>query len=92
MDQSTNRPIDQLTPELDADLSKLRPEDLRRVRLWVEDRLINAVTPLDIRLQMQMPGTMAADVVYREAARTVKQVVAIVDEIRALAERKAHRA
>jgi len=92
VDQSTNRPIDQLTPELDADLSKLRPEDLRRVRLWVEDRLINAVTPLDIRLQMQMPGTMAADVVYREAARTVKQVVAIVDEIRALAERKAHRA
>ena len=79
-----------LAPELDTDLSRLSPTDLARVRRWAEDRLINAITPLDIRLQMQMPGVMAADNVYREARRTVERILGIVEEVRDLAERKAH--
>ena len=69
----------------DDDLSKLAPEDLRRVCRWVEDRMINAVTPLDMELQRQVPGMMAADVVYQRARRAVDRVVQIVGEVRALA-------
>jgi len=37
----------------DTDLRKLSAEALKLVRAWAEDRLINAVTPLDIRLQLE---------------------------------------
>jgi hypothetical protein len=69
----------------DDDLRKLAPEDLRRVKCYLEDRLVNAVCALDARLQMQCPGTMRADVVYQEARRTVDRVLIIVNEVRALA-------
>ncbi len=71
--------------DMDADLRSLTPETLAVVRRYLEDRLINAVTALDIRLQMQMPGTMAADVVYQEARRTIARILEIVEEVRALA-------
>jgi len=45
----------------DTDLRKLSAEALKLVRAWAEDRLINAVTPLDIRLQLEQPGVLACD-------------------------------
>ena len=69
------------------DLSSLGREDLARVCRWAEDRLINAVTPLDARLQMQCPGTIRADVVYQEAQRAVQRVLAAVEEVRAISRR-----
>jgi hypothetical protein len=72
-------------PALDDDLSKLSPEDLRRVRRWVEDRMINAIYPLSIRLQMEMPGTMGADLTLQEARGAVDRVMEAVEEVRKLA-------
>jgi len=71
-------------PTLDDDLSKLSSEDLRRVCLFIEDRFVNAVAPLDMELQRQMPGVMAADVVYQRARRAVDRVLQIVGEVRGL--------
>ena len=86
-----NRQVAKLpAPDLDVDLSRLSPSDLALVRRWAEDRLINAVTPLDIRLQLEQPGVLACDLTCQEARRTVERIVGIVDEVRALAERKAH--
>jgi hypothetical protein len=85
---------------LDCDLRKLALEDLAIVRRWAEDRLINAVTSLDIRLQLQQPGVLACDLTCQEARRTVERILGIVEEVRKLAagssqlaasaERKAH--
>lgn len=69
----------------DDDLSRLSPEDLARVRRWVEDRFVNAIQPLALRLDMEMPGTIRADPALQEARRTVDRVLARVEEIRALA-------
>ena len=100
-------------PLLDCDLRKLSKEDLALVRRWAEDRLINAVTPLDIRLQLEpltrnvpvadhgdprlsrgeipcQGGVLACDLTCQEARRTVERILGIVEEVRALAERKAH--
>jgi hypothetical protein len=70
---------------LDDDLSKLSPEDLRRVCLYIEDRVGNAINPLAVRLQMEMPGTLAADVTLQAARRTVDRLMAIIKEVRTLA-------
>jgi len=98
---------------LDCDLRKLSPTDLALVRRWAEDRLINAVTPLDIRLQLEpltrnfsaaqtrvpvvchgdipcQGGVLACDLTCQEARRTVERILGIVEEVRGLAERKAH--
>jgi len=83
-------------PDHDTDLSRLTPTDLALVRRWVEDKLINAVTPLDIRLQLEQPGVLACpvgegphshgacDLTCQEARRTVTRILEIVDEVRAL--------
>jgi hypothetical protein len=71
---------------LDDDLTTLRPEDLQRVCRWAEDRLINAVTPLVIRLQDQKPpGGLQRDQVLLAAQRAVNQVLAAVEEVRWMA-------
>jgi hypothetical protein len=71
----------------DDDLSRLSAEDLARVCRWVEDRMINAITPLDVRLQLEMPGTMAADPTLQTARKAVQRVMTAVGELRALARR-----
>jgi len=72
-------------PNLDCDLRKLSKEDLALVRRWAEDRLISAVTPLHIRLQLEQPGVLACDLTCQEARRTVERILGIVDEVRQLA-------
>ena len=65
-------------------LTNLPPEDLGRVRLWIEDRFINAVCPLAIRLNLEMPWMLSADRTLQEAQRAVERVLAAVEEIRRL--------
>ncbi len=69
----------------DTDLTKLSVEDRRIVCAWVEDRFINAITPLGSRLQMEPPGMMAADRTLQVAQKAVEHVMEHVEEIRALA-------
>ncbi len=66
----------------DDDLSPLCPEDLSRVCRWAEDRLVNAVTPLAIRLQGEMAGGVCADHTLVAAQWAVSRVLAAVEEIR----------
>ena len=67
---------------LDDDLSKLSAEDLARVCRFAEDRFLNAITPLDIRLQQEVPGSIRADQTLRAAQGAVKRVLAAVNEVR----------
>ena len=66
----------------DDALTNLPPEDLGRVRRWIEDRFINAVCPLAIRLNLEMPWILSADRTLQEAQRAVERVLAAVEEIR----------
>ena len=66
----------------DEALAKLRPEDLGRVRSWIEDRFVNAVCPLALRLNMEMPWLLSKDSTLQEAQRTIERVLAAVDEVR----------
>jgi hypothetical protein len=71
---------------LHDDLSKLNPTDLERVVRWVEDRMINAITPLDVYLQQEMPGSLRADRTLQAAQVAVRKVMAAVEEVRRMAE------
>ena len=51
--------------------------------------MINAIYPLSIRLQMEMPGTMGADLTLQEARGAVDRVMKAVEEVRAVARQKA---
>ncbi len=66
----------------DDSLASLRPEDLGRVRSWIEDRFINAVFPLALRLNMEMPSLLTKDRTLQEAQRTIDRVLAAVEEVR----------
>jgi len=66
----------------DDSLAGLRPEDLGRVRSWIEDRFINAVCPLALRLNMETPLQLSKDRTLQEARRTVDRVLALVEEVR----------
>ena len=67
---------------VDDSLASLRPEDLGRVRSWIEDRFINAVCPLALRLNMEMPWLLSKDRTLQEAQRTIDRVLAAVEEVR----------
>jgi acetoin utilization deacetylase AcuC-like enzyme len=67
-----------------GDLSTLHPEDLERVCRWVEDRFINAVTPLAIRMQIEFPDGPCADRTLQAAQWAVKGVLEAVEELRTM--------
>ena len=67
---------------LDDDLRHLAPEDLNRVRRWVEDRFVNAVCPLAVRLRLSMPENLRSDYTLQTALVAVERVMAAVDEVR----------
>jgi hypothetical protein len=69
----------------DDDLSGLTPQDLARVCCWAEDRFINAVAALDYRLGLEPPGMLACDATLQVARHAVAQVLAGVEEVRAMA-------
>jgi len=70
-------------PFADDVLTSLAPEDLGRVRRWIEDRFINAVCPLAIHLNnLEMSWMLGADRTLQEAQRAVERVLAAVEEIR----------
>jgi hypothetical protein len=52
------------------------------VRSWVEDRFINAVCPLALRLNMEAPWQLSKDRTLQEARRTIDRVLAAVEEVR----------
>ena len=67
---------------LDDDLKCLAPEDLCRVRRWVEDRFVNAVCALSVRLRLAMPEGVSSDHTLQAAKVAVDRVLAAVDEVR----------
>jgi hypothetical protein len=69
----------------DDDITKLRREDLQIVLAWAQDRLLNAITPLDARLQMESPGVMACDKALQAGVHTCRKIRAAVDELKAAA-------
>lgn len=65
----------------DMDLTKLSPEDRRRVAYFLEHHLINAISPLAVCLDLRAPEDQTL-----EAARHAKRrVVALVNDLRQLA-------
>lgn len=67
---------------LDDDLKNLAPEDLGRVRRWVEDRFVNAVCALAVRLRLAVPESVNSDRTLQAAKVAVDRVLAAVDEVR----------
>jgi len=70
----------------DMDLTQVCPAARARLLAWVEDRMINAVTPLHGRLQIleQRPSAEATAAALKAAQAAVDQVLARVDELRRL--------
>jgi hypothetical protein len=75
-------PAEQQMFSLDDDLKNLAPEDLGRVRRWVEDRFVNAVCPLMVQLRLSMPENVPFDSTHQVAQVAVERVLAAVDEVR----------
>jgi hypothetical protein len=67
---------------LDDDLKNLAPEDLGRVRRWVEDRFVNAVCPLMVQLRLSTPENEPFESTLQVAQVAVERVLAAVDEVR----------
>lgn len=74
----------------DCDLSKLAPDDLVRVLRWVEDRMINAIAPLDMRLSLEPPGAMDCDKTLQAGKRACARVMEHIAELRRLAGEGSH--
>ena len=74
--------MEQQMLSLDDDLKQLAPEDLNRVRRWVEDRFVNAVCPLAVRLRLSMPESLRSDCTLQTALVAVERVMAAVYEVR----------
>jgi hypothetical protein len=74
--------MEQQMRSLDDDLKQLAPADLSRVRRWVEDRFVNAVCPLAVRLRLSMPDSLRSDYTLQTALVAVERVMAAVDEVR----------
>lgn len=73
----------------DQDLTKLGQQDIRRVQAFCEDRILNAITPLSFRLQMEQPGQIAADPTLQAALKACARLTEIVNEVRGVARRTA---
>jgi hypothetical protein len=71
--------------DLLRDLEALSPADRIRVCRWAEDRFVNAIAALKVRLSLECPGVLAADKTLQCAQRSVTLVMTGVDEIRTLA-------
>jgi hypothetical protein len=67
---------------IEEELEKLSPDDLRRVCRWAEDRLVNAVTPLAVQLQMDARVEGRGDHTLAAARWAVFRVLEAVDEVR----------
>lgn len=67
---------------IEEDLEKLSPDDLRRVCRWAEDRLVNAVTPLAVQLQMDARVESRGDHTLAAARWAVFRILEAVDEVR----------
>jgi hypothetical protein len=60
-------------------------EQRRVVCRLVEDRFVNAIAPLSVRLQRESPVNLACDGALQEAQRTVEHVMRCVNEVRRMA-------
>ena len=67
---------------IEEDLEKLSQDDLRRVCRWAEDRLVNAVTPLAVQLQMDARVESRGDHTLAAARWAVFRILEAVDEVR----------
>jgi len=65
----------------DMDLTKLNPEDRRRLAYYLEHNLINAISPLAACLD----GNAGEARLAESARHAKKRIVGVVDEVRALA-------
>jgi acetoin utilization deacetylase AcuC-like enzyme len=74
--------MEQAILSLDDNLKSLAPEDLGRVRRWVEDRFVNAVCPLAVRLRLVKPDMVWSDHTLHAAQVAVERVLAAVEEVR----------
>jgi hypothetical protein len=74
--------MEESTFSLDDDLKHLAPEDLGRVRRWVEDKFVNAVCPLVVRLRLAMPEGVHSDHTLLAAQVAVDRILAAVEEVR----------
>jgi len=66
----------------DDGLDLLSTDDLRRVVRFIEDRFVNGVSPLSVRLQMEQPGVMRCDPTLQAARAAVERVLGAVNEAR----------
>ncbi len=69
----------------DDDLSRLSFVDRQRVRAWAEDRLINAILPLQWHLERKSRRKPAAGPTVAAAYHAVTRVMAAVEEARGAA-------
>jgi len=67
------------------EIAALSLDQRRAVCRLIEDRFVNAIQPLSIRLQRESPVNLACDVTLQEAQRTLERVMAHVNEIRQVA-------
>jgi hypothetical protein len=66
------------------ELAGLGPADLAAMRAWVEDRMINAIAPLAMRLQLLelAPGPEAQAAVLGAARHAVERVLLHIEALR----------
>jgi hypothetical protein len=67
---------------IEEDLANLSPDDLQRVCRWAEDRLVNAVTPLALHLQLDERGESREGHTLAAARWAVIRILEAVEEVR----------
>jgi hypothetical protein len=73
-----------MTDPLD-EITKFTPDQRLAVCRLIEDRFINAIQPLSIRLQRESPVNLGCDATLQEAQRAVDHVMEHVNEVRRVA-------
>jgi hypothetical protein len=73
-----------MTDPLD-EVAAFSPEQRRVVCRLIEDRFVNAIAPLSVRLQREPPINFTCDRTLQEAQRTVDHVMRCVNEVRRMA-------